>query len=110
MATEKTEKIVGYVLLVVGLIFVIIPALLGLSMFLSGTQIPQFVPVPTGESDGFARAFVVFSNVCLLFFIFIIIVVVGAIISSRGLALIKEARLELIKERISKAAEIAKKP
>jgi hypothetical protein len=72
MKTEKWDRIVGYMLLVIGLIFIILPALLALSMFLSRAQIPQFVLVPTGEPDGFVRAFAIFSNVCLLFFIFII--------------------------------------
>jgi len=106
---KKTEKIVGYILLVIGLVFIIIPALLAFSMFLSGAQIPQFVPVPTGEQDGFARAFATFSNVCLIFFIFIIIVWAGSIISSRGVALIKEIKLKVARESLSKEMEVVEK-
>jgi len=106
---EKIEKTVGYVLLFIGLIFIIIPALLALSMFLSGAQIPQFVPAPTGETNGFARVFANFSNVCLIFFIFIVIVWTGSIITSRGITIIKDVRLKLVGKSLRETSEIAEK-
>jgi hypothetical protein len=108
MKTEKSDRIVGHVLLVVGLIFIILPALLALSMFLSRAQIAQFVPVPTGEPDGFARALAIFSNVCLLFFIFIIIIWAGSLITNRGLALIKGVKPRVTREGIGESGEIVK--
>lgn len=102
MKIEKPEKIVGYVLLVIGLILIILPVWLAYSIFSSGTEVPQLVPVPTGGENGFAKAFAVFSNVCLIFFIFIIFVWAGSIISSRSIALIKEIKLKVTEEKTEK--------
>jgi len=106
---EKIEKTTGYALLIIGLIFIIIPALLALSMFLSGSQIPQFVPTPTGETDGFVKAVTTFSNVCVLFFIFIIMVWTGSILTSRGVNIIKDVKLKLVKKSLREATETAEK-
>jgi len=109
MKNEKPEKIVGYVILIIGLIFIILPALLALLVFLSGAEIPQFVPVPTEGEDGFAKAFASFSNVCLIFFIFIVIVWAGSIISSRGITLIKEVKLKIVEGSLGEEVKIVKK-
>jgi len=96
----KTEKIVGYVLLVVGLVFVILPALLALSMFLGGTVVPQSVGADlTGG----------LSNVFLMFFLLIVIAWAGSITSSRGVALIKEIRLRVVRESLGEEVEVVKK-
>jgi len=108
MKIEKPEKIVGYVLLVIGLIFIILAAILAYLVFSSGTQTPEFVQVPTEGEDGFAKAFAAFSNVCLIFFIFIVIVWAGSIISSRGITLIKEIKLKIVEESLGEV-EIIKK-
>ena len=106
---EKAEKITGYTLLVIGLILIIVPALLAFWMFLSGAQIPQLVPVPTGETSEYIKSMVIFSNVCLIFFVFIIMVWAGSIISSRGLTLIKDVKLKLVGKSLREAAEVAEK-
>jgi len=90
---QKIEKTTGYVLLVIGLIFIIIPAILLLSMFLTGAKIPQVVPTPGEGTSESIMSMIVFSNVCLTFFIFIIIVWAGSIISSRGVTMIKDVKL-----------------
>ena len=105
----KAEKITGYILLVIGVILIIVPALLAFWMFLSGAQIPQLVPVPTGETSEYIKSMVIFSNVCLVFFIFIIMVWAGSIISSRGLTLIKDVKLKLVGKSLREAAEVAEK-
>jgi len=106
---QKIEKITGYALLVIGLIFIVIPAILALSMFLSGSQIPQFVPIPTGTEDESAKAFAVFSSVCLVFFVFIIMAWAGSIISSRGVTMIKDVRLKLVRRNLEEVEKTAKK-
>jgi len=106
---ENVEKTVGYILLFIGLIFIVLPALLALSMLLSGAQIPQFVPVPTEETNEFATASASFSNVCLVFFMFIVMVWVGSIITSRGIMLIKDVKLKLVRKSLREATEIAEK-
>ena len=109
MKTEKPEKNVGYVLLVIGLIFIILAAILAHLVFASGAQIPQFVPVPVGGEDGFARAFATFSNVSLIFFIFIVIIWAGSTIFSRGITLIKEIKLKIVEGSLREEAKIVKK-
>jgi len=94
MRIEKPENIVGYVVLVIGLIFIILAAILACLLFSSGTQIPEFVQIPTeGE---FTKAVATVSNICLVFFIFIVIIWTGSIISSRGITLIKEIKLKIV--------------
>ena len=105
----KAEKITGYTLLAIGSILIIVPALLAFWIFLSGTQIPQLVPIPTGETSEYVRSMLAFSNVCLTFFIFIIIVWAGSIVSSRGLTLIKDVKLKLVGRSLREAAEAAEK-
>jgi len=106
---ERIEKYTGYALLIIGLILIIVPALTAFIIFLTGAQIPQFVPIPAEETEGFVRAIVAFSNVCLIFFIFIIIVWAGSIISSRGVTLIKDVKLRLVGKSLQEAAHVAKK-
>jgi uncharacterized membrane protein len=106
---QKIEKTTGYVLLAIGLIFIIISVGLALSILLSGTQISQLVPVPAGETGESIESMVVFSNVCLIFFIFIIIIWAGSIISSRGITMIKDVKLKLVGKSVRQATEIARK-
>ncbi|MEM4704588.1 MAG: hypothetical protein QXJ02_05930 [Candidatus Bathyarchaeia archaeon] len=89
---ERAEKATGYFLLAVGLVFIILPACLALWVFLSGTQIPQLIPQPTGADSDFHRALVAFSNACLIFFLFIIMVWAGSIMTTRGITLIKDEK------------------
>ncbi|MDH5481304.1 MAG: hypothetical protein OEY22_00280 [Candidatus Bathyarchaeota archaeon] len=106
---QKIEKTTGYTLLVIGLILMIIPAALLLWMFLSGAQIPQLVPISTEETSEIVKSIIVFSNACIMFFVFIIIVWAGSIISSRGVTMIKDVRLRLIRKSLRESAEAADK-
>jgi len=105
---KKIEKTVGYALLVIGLILIILPACLAIWTFLRGTQIPQLIPIPAGETSESVKSMVIFSNVCLIFFILIITVWAGSIISSRGVTLVKEIKLKVARESLSEEAEVVK--
>lgn len=88
----EAEKIVGYALLAMGLAFIIFPMWLAYMIFLTEIKVPKLVTTPTGAGDLFAvvmGAVVYFSNICLIFFIFIIMIWAGSIITSRGVTLIK---------------------
>jgi hypothetical protein len=78
-------------------------------VFLSGSQIPQLVPFPTGETSDYLESMVIFANACVVLFIFVIIVWAGSIISSRGLTLIKDVKLKLVGRSLREAAEVAEK-
>jgi uncharacterized membrane protein len=93
---KKAEKITGYVLLVLGLVLVMTPAILAILTFTGQSQIPQFIKVPTEASD-FVEAIAVFSNACIFFFILLIIVWAGSIITSRGVTIIKDVKIKLVK-------------
>jgi hypothetical protein len=109
MKSEKVEKIVGYAFLAFGLALIVFAAIFALWVFLAGVQIPQFVPVPTAEQDSFARAFAFFSNVCLAFFLLVIVVWGGAIVTSRGVTLVKDVKLKLMRKSLREAADAADK-
>lgn len=109
MKAEKIEKISGYAFLIIGLIFIILPAVLALVMFLTGWQIPQFIPIQPGETDSYVKAATTFSNACLVFFIFVILVWAGSILSSRGVTLIKDVKLKLVKKSLREVEETAEK-
>jgi hypothetical protein len=106
---QKIEKSTGYTLLVLGLVLIIIPAVTAFYIFLTGARVPQFVPVPSDQGSEFAGSFATFSNVCMLFFIFIIIVWAGSVVSSRGVTMIKDVRLKLVRKSLSEVAEAVKK-
>ena len=78
-------------------------------LFSSGGQILEFVPVPTEGEDEFAKALGNLSNVCLVFFIFTVIIWAGSIISSRGITLIKEIKLKIVEGSLGEEVEIVKK-
>jgi hypothetical protein len=109
MKVDKPEKIVGYVLLTVGLIFIILPIWLAIAILLGMMKVPQLIQMPAeGATDGFTPGSVAFSNACLIFFILIILVWGGSIISSRGVALIKEAKFKVTRESLGEGAELTK--
>lgn len=109
MKPERAEKIVGYVLLTVGLILIITPAILALAIFLSGAHVPQLVPVPAGNESGLTTAIATFSNVCLIFFIFILSIWAGSIISSRGVTMEKDVKLKLVRKSLREVVEAVEK-
>ena len=93
--------------LVIGLIFIILAAILACLPFSSGTQIPEFVQIPTeGE---FAKAIATISNVYPVFFVFIVIIWTDSIISSRGITLMKEIKLKIVEGSLGEEVEVTKK-
>ncbi|MGB9778614.1 MAG: hypothetical protein ACPLW8_04335 [Candidatus Bathyarchaeales archaeon] len=105
---KKAEKTVGYVLLVLGLVLIIIPAALAIIMFTNQSKIPQLIETPAGASD-FVNGMIVFSNVFAFFFIFIIIVWAGSIVTSRGVTMIKDVKLRLVSKSLKEAVKTAEK-
>jgi hypothetical protein len=105
---EKAEKISGYTLLAAGFILIIIAVALVILMLFGVMQVPQLVPAPSGASD-YVQSMAIFSNVCLIFFIYIIMVWAGSILSSRGVTMIKDVKLKLVRKGIQEAAETAEK-
>jgi ABC-type lipoprotein release transport system permease subunit len=103
--TEKAEKIFGYTLLVIGLILIIISVMLAILMLLGVMNVPELVPAPAGDTSDYVKSMVIFSNVCMIFFILIITVWAGSILSSRGVTMIKDVKLKLVGKSLQEAEE-----
>jgi uncharacterized membrane protein len=105
MKPEKTEKIFGYALNIIGLVLIIIPVILSFLMLLGVMVVPQLVSTPADETDGFVRALIIFSNVCAVFFVFIIIVWAGSILTSRGATMVKSVKFKLIRKSLKEVGQ-----
>ncbi|MGD9130595.1 MAG: hypothetical protein PVH73_03360 [Candidatus Bathyarchaeota archaeon] len=128
---EKPEKIVGYVLLAVGLVVVIIPVCFGVSVLLWGrsaipkiletpvlslsdTEIPvdnQTVVLPISEANINAvieRTFPAV-NLCLFFVVAVVLISAGSVLMGKGVSLIKEAKLRVVREQTGEETEAEEK-
>jgi hypothetical protein len=126
---EKPEKSVGYVLLVVGLVVVIIPACLGVLIVFSGSSsIPKIletytvsfndtvtvgnetVLLPFSEADVNKTIERVFPavNLCLFVAVAAVLVSAGGVIMGKGVGLIKEVKLRAVREVAGGEVEVKK--
>jgi hypothetical protein len=125
---EKPEKMVGYVLLVVGLVVVIIPAYVGFSILFSGSSaIPKILEVPTVSFDYAAidvgnetivlpisaadmnemvESVFPAVNLGLFFVVAVILVSAGGVIMGKGVGLIKEVKLRVVREQVGGGVEV----
>jgi hypothetical protein len=124
---EKPEKIVGYVLLAVGLVVVIIPVCFGVSVLLWGSsaipkivetpvislndaEIPvdnQTVVLPISEADVnevIERTFPAV-NLCLSFLVAVVLISAGSVLMGKGVGLIKEVKLRVVREQAGEEVE-----
>ena len=115
---EKPEKIVGYVLLITGLIVVIIPIYFGVSIiFYGASAIPKILETPvlsnaTTPTNNMTTMFPLskadinemiektFPSVNLGLFIALSVILIsaGSVIMGKGVNLIKEIKLTAVKE------------
>ena len=103
----RSEKVVGYVLLAVGLVFVVFPTWLAYSILLGQRILPQLVPA--SGTDTMSMAISSMINVLSVFFILIIVVWAGSIISSRGVTLVREVRLKVARDSVGEEMVVVKK-
>jgi hypothetical protein len=109
MKSRSTEITAGYVLLGLGLLFIILPSTLAISMFVTGAQIPEFIPSSTSEQNGTTIALTTFSNACLVLFLLAIPVWAGSIVTSRGVAMVKGVKLKLMAKSLKEATGVAER-
>ena len=126
---EKPEKIVGYVLLVVGLAVVIIPTYIGISIIFTGNSaIPKIleapsisldnvtipmgnttivipIPISTAEINEIIEKTFSIVNLTLFLAISVVLVSAGGGIMGKGVSLIKEIRLRAVKESVKEISE-----
>ena len=122
---EKPEKIVGYVLLVVGLIVVMIPTYFGISVVFRGASaIPKILETPVLSNattpTGNATALLPISgadineiieksfpavNLGLFLAISVILISAGSVIMGKGVGLVKEIKLRAVREAVKEVGE-----
>ena len=126
---ERPEKIVGYVLLIVGLAVVIIPIYIGISIIFTGTSaIPKIleaptisldditiplgnttitipIPLSTAEINEIIEKTFPTVNLGLFLAISVILISAGGQIMGKGVSLIKEIRLRAVQESVKEISE-----
>jgi hypothetical protein len=95
----KTAEKVGLVLLTIGLFLVMLAAWLAYSIFIGFNKVPELIPGLASDSN------LALSNSFLFFFVLAIITWTGSIITSRGVTLIKEVNLKVLKNSYGVEAE-----
>jgi hypothetical protein len=126
--TEKPEKIVGYVLLAVGLVAVIIPVCFGVSVLLWGSSaIPKILETPVlslndaeipvdnqtavlpideaNINEVIERTFPAV-NLCLFFVVAVVLISAGSVLMGKGVSLIKEVKLRVVREQAGEEVEV----
>jgi hypothetical protein len=128
---EKPERVVGYVLLVVGVVVLVIPTYLGVSIIFSGgSAVPKILEVPTVSFDetrfpvGDREVVVPISaadvnevierlfpavNLGLFLGVSVILVSAASVLMGKGVSLIKEVKLRAVREDVGEEVEVEKK-
>jgi len=117
---EKPEKIVGYVLLIVGFVVVIIPTYFGISIVFTGASaIPKILespilsnvtipmgnetivlPISTADINEIIEKTFPAVNLGLFLAISVILISAGSVIMGKGVGLIKEIKLKAVREAV----------
>lgn len=112
MKIQKPDRLVGYALLVIGLVIIFIPILISILILLGNMQIPMFVQKPTvNPSDPnaeiarvMAEAFPLL-NIIPAFLLFVVLVYAGSVLMGKGVGLIKEISWKVTRMAKEEAAE-----
>ncbi len=125
---EKPEKIVGYVLLIIGLIVVIIPTYFGISVIFTGASaIPKILetpvlsddttptnnatillPISTADINEMIEKTFPAINLGLFLALSVILISAGSVIMGKGVSLIKEIKLRVVREAVKEIGEEVK--
>ena len=104
MRIQKPDRLVGYVLLVIGVALILIPIIMSILILFSTIPIPIYVPTPTvSGTDSAAEAARVLANTFPLlnliptFLLFVVLVYAGSVLMGKGVGLIKDITLQVAK-------------
>ena len=116
----ELPKIVGYVLLVIGLIVVIIPPIFGISILFNGSSaIPKILQTPVLSNSATTSNSTIIStanlnqiinatfpavNLVLLFILSLVLIYGGGVIMGKGVSLIKEIKLRAVRDAIKEVS------
>jgi hypothetical protein len=123
--SEKPEKIVGYVLLAIGLVVVFIPTYFGISIVFTGASaIPRILetpvlsnatttmnnatillPISTADINEIMEKTFPSVNLGLFLALSVILISAGSVIMGKGVSLIKEIKLRTAREAVKGISE-----
>lgn len=103
MKIQKPDRVMGYVLLTIGIILILIPVIMALLILLSAIPLPIYVPTPTVSGADpatelarvLADGFPLF-NIIPTFLLMVVMVYAGSVLMGKGIGLIKEINWKVV--------------
>jgi len=115
MRIQKPDRLIGYILLIIGVILILIPVITALLILFSTIPIPIYVPIPTvSGTDSAAESARVLAdtfpmlNLVPTFLLFVVLVYAGSVFMGKGVGLIKDITLQVAKAPEKEATELEK--
>lgn len=115
MRIQKPDKLLGYILLIIGLIIIFIPVILSVLILLGSMEMTQYAqkPTVTGTDSTAELARIIadafpFLNIIPTFLLFIVLVYVASVLLGKGIGLVKEIEWKVVKAP-EKEAEVTEK-
>jgi len=100
MKIQKPDRLVGYVLLIIGVILILIPVLMAILMLFGAIPSPIYVQTPPDITDQSAKVIAdtfPLLNIIPTFLLFVVLVYAGSEFMGKGVGLIKEISWKVIK-------------
>jgi predicted membrane protein len=112
MRIQKPDRLVGYVLLIIGVILILIPVITSILILFSVMPLFIYVPIPAvNGTDSIAEEARVLANTFPLlnliptFLLFVVLVYAGSVFMGKGVGLIKDITLQVAKAPEKEATE-----
>lgn len=104
MRIEKREKLLGYVLLAIGLVVIFISVVIAILMLLGYVDLIEYIPKPvitgSGSDTDVAIAIadlVPLFNIIPSFLLLVVLIYGGSVLTGKGVGLIKEISWKVVK-------------
>ena len=112
MRIQKPDRLVGYVLLIIGVALILIPIITSILILFGAMPLLIYVPIPTvNGTDSIAEEARVLANTFPLlnviptFLLFVVLVYAGSVFMGKGVGLIKDITLQVTKAHEKEAIE-----
>jgi hypothetical protein len=112
MRIQKPDRLVGYVLLIIGVALILIPIITSILILFGAMPLLIYVPIPTvNGTDSIAEEARVLANTFPLlnviptFLLFVVLVYAGSVFMGKGVGLIKDITLQVAKAPEKEATE-----
>jgi hypothetical protein len=104
MHIEKPEKLLGYVLLAIGLVVIFISVVIATLMLLGYVDLIEYIPKPvitgSGSDTDVARTIadlVPLFNIIPSFLLLVVLIYAGSVLTGKGVGLIKEISWKVVR-------------